>query len=234
MIDFQNMINGADLWIASSLMVMMSLIQAGLFLRTSWKEAGILGFSNKQKTACLRSAARTAAGPSLSPIIIMISMIAIVGGPTTWMVLNNVGAARTELAVVTMAANYAGVEIGAADMGVRAFTYALWAIALNGFGWLFVVWLLNHRMSRIVARLNQTYDPKWISAMLAGANLGLFAYLLSGQLVGKAPPNYLAAVIAGATMLILTKFLHKNHILQEISLGLSLLAGMFLTELMIN
>ncbi len=47
----------------------------------------------------------------------MISMIAIVGGPTTWMVLNNVGAARTELAVVTMAANYAGVEIGAADMG---------------------------------------------------------------------------------------------------------------------
>ena len=65
-------------------------------------------------------------------------------------------------------------------------------------------------------------------------NLGLFAYLLSGQLVGKAPSNYLAAVIAGATMLILTKFLHKNHILQEISLGLSLLAGMFLTELMIN
>lgn len=63
MIDFQNMINGADLWIASSLMVMMSLIQAGLFLRTSWKEAGILGFSNKQKTACLRSAALTARGP---------------------------------------------------------------------------------------------------------------------------------------------------------------------------
>ena len=51
MIDFQNMINGADLWIASSLMVMMSLIQAGHFLRTSWKEAGILGISNKQKTA---------------------------------------------------------------------------------------------------------------------------------------------------------------------------------------
>ena len=117
MIDFQNMINGADLWIASSLMVMMSLIQAGLFLRTSWKEAGILGFSNKQKTACLRSAALTAAGPSLSPIIIMISMIAIVGGPTTWMVLNNVGAARTELAVVTMAANYAGAGIHLCPVG---------------------------------------------------------------------------------------------------------------------
>lgn len=70
MIDFQNMINGADLWIASSPHGHDVFVQAGLFLRTSWKEAGILGFSNKQKTACLRSAALTAAGPSLSPTLL--------------------------------------------------------------------------------------------------------------------------------------------------------------------
>ena len=117
---------------------------------------------------------------------------------------------------------------------MKAFTYALWAIALNGFGWLIVVFLLNHRMNRIVTRLNKRYDRKWIAAMMAGANLGLFAYLLSGQLVGKASSNYLAAVIAGATMLFLTKFLKKYQLLQEISLGLSLLAGMFITQLIIN
>lgn len=230
MIDFQSMINGADLWIASSLMVMMSLIQAGLFLRTSWKEAGILGFSNKQKTACLRSAALTAAGPSLSPIIIMISMIAIVGGPTTWMVLNNVGAARTELAVVTMAANYAGVEIGAADMGVRAFTYALWAIALNGFGWLFVVWLLNHRMSGIVVKMNEKLNPKWVKLLMGGATLGLFAYLLTNQLVGKTSIKWAAAILSGVIMLVLTTAFKKHQRIQELALGISMLGGMFLTQ----
>ena len=210
-------------------MVLMSLIQAGLFLQTSWREAGRLGISQKKRRACLRSATLTALGPSLSPIIIMISMIAIAGGPTTWMVLNNVGAARTELAVISIAANYAGAEMS--FLGVKAFTYALCAIALNGFGWLFVVFTLNHRMDRVVGSLNRRYDPKWISAMLAGANLGLFAYLLTGQLVGKSSINYLAALISGATMLFLTKVCRKVAFLQEISLGVSMLAGMFLAQL---
>lgn len=227
--DFHKFINGVDIWVVSSVMVFMSLLQAGLFLRTSWKEAGDLGFTKKQRTACLRSAALTALGPSLSPIIIMISMIAVAGGPTTWMVLNNVGAARTELAVISIAANYVGAEMN--PLGVKGFTYALWAIALNGFGWLFVVFTLNHRMSSVVDGLNKRYDPKWIDSMLAGANLGLFAYLLSNQLVGKSGTHYIAALISGATMLFLTKICHKIAFLQEISLGVSMLAGMFLSQL---
>lgn len=209
-------------------MVLMSLIQAGLFLRTSWREAGRLGISQKKRRACLRSATLTALGPSLSPIIIMISMIAIAGGPTTWMVLNNVGAARTELAVISIAANYAGAEMS--FLGVKAFTYALWAIALNGFGWLFVVFTLNHRMDRVVGSLNRRYDPKWISAMLAGANLGLFAYLLTGQLVGKSSIKWVAAALSGAIMLILTTVFKKHQRIQELALGIAMLGGMFLTQ----
>ena len=231
--NFQEIINGKDIWLVSSSMVIVSLVQAAFFLKVSWREATKLGFSRKQRIACIRSSALTAMGPSLSPIIIMVSMIAIVGAPTTWLVLNNVGAARTELAVVAIAADYAGVEVNA-NIGMTAFTYALWAIALNGAGWLVVVFFLNHRMAHIVGRLNERYDRKWIAVLLSGANLGLFAYLLSGQLVGEASSNYLAAVIAGITMLILTTFFKKHEILQEISLGLSLLAGMFITQLIIH
>lgn len=232
--DFQALINGTDIWLVSSIMVIVSLAQAIFFMKLSWTEAGNLGISRKRRVACVRSAVLTAAGPSLSPIIIMVSMIAIVGGPTTWMVLNNVGAARTELAVVTLASEAAGVTVGAGDIGVKAFTYALWAIALNGFGWLFVVFMLTHRMTGIVVKMNERFDPKWVKLMLAGTNLGLFAYLLANQLVGKASSNYLAAVIAGVTMIVLTKFLKKYQFLQEISLGLSLLAGMFLTQLIVG
>ena len=231
--DFQALINGRDLWLVSSIMVIVSLVQAVFFLKISWTEAGTLGIGKKRRIACVRSAVLTAAGPSLSPIIIMVSMIAIVGGPTTWMVLNNVGAARTELAVVTLASEAAGVSVGAGDIGIQAFTYALWAIALNGFGWLFVVFMLTHRMTGIVVKMNERFDPRWVKLMLGGTNLGLFAYLLSNQLVGKASSNYLAAIIAGAAMLVLTSIFKKYQFLQEISLGASLLTGMFLTQLII-
>ena len=228
--DFHKFINGVDIWVVSSVMVFMSLLQAGLFLRTSWKEAGDLGFTKKQRTACLRSAALTALGPSLSPIIIMISMIAVAGGPTTWMVLNNVGAARTELSVVSLAAGLAGTEVGAASFGSTAFSYSLWAMALNNLGWLVVVLLLTHRMSGIVTKMNEKFDPKWVKLLMGGATLGLFAYLLTNQLVGKTSIKWVAAIISGAIMLTLTTVFKKNQRIQELALGIAMLGGMFLTQ----
>lgn len=211
-------------------MVLMSLIQAGLFLRTSWREAGRLGISQKKRRACLRSATLTALGPSLSPIIIMISMIAIAGGPTTWMVLNNVGAARTELAVVSLAAGLAGTEVGSASFGSTAFSYSLWAMALNNLGWLVIVLLLTHRMNGIVVKMNTKFDPKWVKLLMGGATLGLFAYLLTNQLVGKASIKWVAAVLSGAIMLILTTVFKKHQRIQELALGIAMLGGMFLTQ----
>ena len=211
-------------------MVLMSLIQAGLFLRASWREAKRLGITQKQRRACLRSATLTALGPSLSPIIIMISMIAIAGGPTTWMRLCDVGAARTELAVVSLAAGLAGTEVGSASFGSTAFSYSLWAMALNNLGWLVIVLLLTHRMSGIVVKMNTKFDPKWVKLLMGGATLGLFAYLLTNQLVGKASIKWVAAVLSGAIMLILTTVFKKHQRIQELALGIAMLGGMFLTQ----
>ena len=65
-------------------------------------------------------------------------MIAIMGSPTSWMRLNMVGAARTELAMVTMSSGLLGIEPGNAAFGAQAFSYAVWGVALNDVGW-FVV-----------------------------------------------------------------------------------------------
>jgi hypothetical protein len=32
-------------------------------------------------------------------------------------------------------------------------------MALNNFGWLFVVFILGHRMSKVVTSMNEKYDP---------------------------------------------------------------------------
>jgi hypothetical protein len=87
-------------------------------------------------------------------------------------------------------------------------------------------------MESMVNMMYSRYDKRWIKALLGSATLALFAYLLSSQLVGKSTANYAAAAISGICSLLLGTVLKKYSRLQEISLGLSMLVGMFLTQLL--
>ena len=95
--------------------------------------------------------------------------------PYTWFVLNNVGAARAELAAAAMGASVAGVEVMDANIGIRAWTYGIWAGVLNSAGWLIVVFLLNYKMEHMVHRMYSRFSEKWIKELLGGAALALFA-----------------------------------------------------------
>ena len=73
--DFQEMINSPGLWIASSIMVIASVVQAFVFLRASLKEANHLGIERSKLRAGMRSAVITSIGPSFSPVIVLLSMV---------------------------------------------------------------------------------------------------------------------------------------------------------------
>lgn len=223
-------INSPGLWIASAFLVLVSVSQSILFFRESLKEAKAIGIEKSRINAGIRSATITALGPSLSPVIVLVSMIAVIGAPTTWMRLCDVGAARTELAVASIAATAAGTELGAESFGMTAFTYALWAMALNNLGWLFIVFVLNHRMSGVVTKMYSTMDAKWVKLLMGGATLGLFAYLINNQLINKAPIKWVTALIAAALMIILTTVFKKHQRIQELALGIAMLGGMFISQ----
>lgn len=228
---FQEIINGWDIWLCVIIMISIVVLQSVFFLKTAIKEANRIGISADKRKAAMRSACFTAIGPSLSPVIMLLAMSTILGTPYTWFVLNNVGAARTELAAAAMGASVAGVEVMDANIGIRAWTYAIWAGVLNSAGWLIVVFLLNHRMDKMVHKMYTRFSEKWIKELLGGAALALFAYLLSNQLVEKPTANYFAAVISGVCSLLFGTVLKRYQRLQEFSMGLSMLAGMFLTQL---
>ncbi|KAF5062927.1 hypothetical protein DSECCO2_299840 [anaerobic digester metagenome] len=228
--EFQKIINGYDIWFCVIIMISIVILQSVFFMKEAIKEAARIGISEHARKAAMRSASITAIGPSLSPIIIMIAMSAMLGTPYTWFVLNNVGAARTELAVAAMGSSVAGVTVMDANIGIKAWTYGIWAGVLNSAGWLIFVFLFNHKMESMVDIMYSRYDKRWIKALLGGATLALFAYLLSSQLVGKSTANYAAAAIAGICSFVLGTALKKYNRLQEVSLGLSMLVGMFLTQ----
>lgn len=227
-------INGPGFWIASSFMVIAVVSQAIIFLRTSLKEAESIGLERERYVAGMRSAVITAIGPSFSPVIVLLSLIAVIGAPTTWMRLSDVGAARTELAVVSLASGILGVEPGTAAFGLEAFSYSIWGMALNNMGWLLVVLLTIHNMTGIVDKLYTKYNPKWIKLLMGGSIIGLFSYLVVSQVVPKVMKGgyaqVVACIIAAGTMITINKVFAKNQRLQELALGLSMLVGMFVTQ----
>ncbi|HGM3773579.1 TPA: DUF5058 family protein [Clostridioides difficile] len=231
---FQEMINSPGLWIVSSFLVIISVVQAIVFMKAALKEASNLGIERNGIKAAIRSASVTAIGPSLSPVITLLSLVAVIGAPTTWMRLCDVGAARTELGVISLTSNLSGVEVGSAAFGAEAFSYALWGMALNNLGWLFVVFILGHRMRGIVEKMNMKYNPTWVKKLLAGATVGLFAYLLSNQIKTFEIPKLTPAIISAIVMLVLTTLFKKNQRLQELSLGIAMLIGMFGTQIILS
>ncbi len=231
---FQEMINSSGLWIVSSFLVIISVVQAIVFMKAALKEASNLGIERKGIKAAIRSASVTAIGPSLSPVITLLSLVAVIGAPTTWMRLCDVGAARTELGVISLTSNLSGVEVGSTAFGAEAFSYALWGMALNNLGWLFVVFILGHRMRGIVEKMNMKYNPTWVKKLLAGATVGLFAYLLSNQIKTFEVPKLTPAIISAIVMLVLTTLFKKNQRLQELSLGIAMLIGMFGTQIILS
>ncbi len=231
---FQEMINSPGLWIVSSFLVIISVVQAIVFMKAALKEASNLGIERKGIKAAIRSASVTAIGPSLSPVITLLSLVAVIGAPTTWMRLCDVGAARTELGVISLTSNLSGVEVGSAAFGSEAFSYALWGMALNNLGWLFVVFILGHRMRGIVEKMNMKYNPTWVKKLLTGATVGLFAYLLSNQIKTFEIPKLTPAIISAIVMLVLTTLFKKNQRLQELSLGIAMLIGMFGTQIILS
>ena len=118
--DFKEIINSPGLWIVSSLMVIISVSQAIVFMRAAIKEADSLGIDKSKRKSAIRSATITAIGPSLAPVITLLTMVAIVGAPTTWMRLCDVGAARSEMGVLGLTSSITGAELGTDSFGLEA------------------------------------------------------------------------------------------------------------------
>ncbi|XER07836.1 hypothetical protein SRRS_34290 [Sporomusa rhizae] len=209
-------------------MVIMVVVQSAIFMREAFRAADQMGISRKTCFTGMRAAAITSIGPAMGPVVILISLISILGAPTTWMRLNDIGAARTELLSATIGAQVIGVDIQSAAYNLKAFSYSLWSMALTDMGWIIVALILTPRMKQALDSLTKKTDKQWVTLVSAGAAMGLFSFLTGNQVVGVGKSgNILAAVAAAVTMLLIGLISDKYPRLQEISLGAAMVIGMF-------
>lgn len=225
--NLQSVMNSPGMWLASSVMVIVVVVQSILFLREAFKGAEALDIPRSECMKGLRAAMITAIGPSLGPVVILLALLAVLGGPTTWMRMNDIGAARTELAMSALATKAYGVEMRSAAFDLKGFSYAIWGMALNNAGWMVVALIFVKRMNSSIKKMNEKYDPRWVKLFMTGAAIGLFAYLWSGSII-KGGGGLFAGMVSFVSMFIISKFAGKYPRLQEPALGIAMLIGMFM------
>ena len=214
--------NGFGMLIACSVMVIVILVQSILFFRLGRKRAKELGIPNNVIKDSAVAAAVTAVGPTLSMAIVILSLVAVVGGPMAWMRLNDIGAARTELSVISMVEGILPENYTEADY----FTFASWGMALNNVGWMAVSLFLTPNMGRAVDAMNNKFNPKAVKLVMSAAALALFAYLWGNAVIGKATPYYVAAGVSAVAILVIKKLFGKRKRIQELSYGIAMIIGM--------
>ncbi len=230
--ELKDLMNSPMLWAVSSIMVIVILAQATLFMRQAFKSAEKMGISKDECITGMRSAMITSIGPAFAPVIVLIALMAVLGGPTAWMRMNDIGAARTELAMSSIATNMVGSTLEAGKLSMIGFVFALWGMALNNSGWILFGGYSAPQLGKAVDYMKQKFDENWVKLVMAAAALGLFSTLLGNAIIRGGnvnTKNLFAGAVAFVSMSVISYFFKENKKLQEFSLGLAMVIGMYVT-----
>ncbi|SFT01329.1 DUF5058 family protein [Halostagnicola kamekurae] len=223
---YMDVANSNWLWISAIPVVSMVLVQAGLFLRRSWKNGKKMGLSDEQLKTGLKTGVISAVGPAIAVLAAMLALIAVVGGPVAWMRLSVIGSVAFELPAAELGVSQLGFGFGDEGITERAFATAVWTMTLGGIGWLIVAAVGTPHMEKARQKIVGGRE-KLLPIVTSGAMLGAFAYFVSGEVTAGAPETGSLA-IGGLVMLSLLKIADENDVqwIREWALGTSMAVGL--------
>lgn len=227
--EYLKIANEPMMWLMCIPPVIIGGIQAIAFSKKAFDtvKAKAVNISKETCWKAFKVGAISAIGPAIAVFIVMLGMMAVVGAPITWFRLSVIGAAPTELTTATLGAKALGVEFGSPEYDLTAYSASVWAMTLNGLGWMIFAALFTHKLEAFEQKFTKG-DAELMGKVGGAALLGSLSYLVSDH-VTKGIPNFIAAFSAAISMLILLKLSEKYKWLKEYNLGIAMLVGMFIT-----
>ncbi|NLY67995.1 MAG: DUF5058 family protein [Tissierellia bacterium] len=218
--------NSLGMWIMAIPVVLITGVQAIIFVKKSLDacKTKVVNLSKEQCKTAFRVGAVSAIGPALSVFIVMIALIAVIGGPMSWLRLSIIGAAPTELTAAQMGAEAMKVDFGGSDYDLTAFSSSVWVMTLNGCGWLLFCGLFTDKLGKLQDKVAGG-DSKLMGVIASAAVLGTAGYLLSRHLLAGGP-SFRAGIVSAIAMLVLEKVAHNKPKLKEYNLGIAMVIGM--------
>jgi len=222
-------VNAPIFWVLCGLLVFWVLIQATLFIRLSFKEADLIGYPRQKLKTAIINGAVTAIGPALASVAVMISVIAILGGPISWHRLSVIGAPQTDLAAATVGAQALGFEtLGGVGglFSLEGVAIALLIMTINGCGWLLVTTIFTSKLDTLRVKLSGG-DMTWLMLLSAAASIGLFGNFAAIRVV-MGTDHMVGVAAAFATQFIIDRFVAPQApAIRGYAMSIALVVGIF-------
>ena len=224
--DYLKIANSSMVWLLCALTVIVTLLQAVFFMRMARKTAQQANISPEVSKKAFRIGLISAVGPAMGVFIVMVGLMAAIGGPMAWLRLSIIGAAPTELTAATYGAEAYGVQLGGKGYNLTAMAVSWFAMALNGAGWLVFTGLFTPSLEKLREKMSGG-DSKWLIVLSGACSLGIFGYLNDTQIV-RGAGNAIASISGAVCMVLIAKaIVPKYPKVLEYSLGIAMLVGMF-------
>ncbi len=216
-------------WVLASVTVIISAVQAILYMRQANTATKACNLDPQLPKKAFRIGLVSAIGPALGVFIVMVGLMASIGGPMAWLRLSIIGAAATELTAANLAAEACGTTLGGAGFDLTVLAVAWFAMALNGCGWLVVTGVATPALEKLRDKMSGG-DTSWLAYMSAACSIGIFGYLNANQMIKAGPAINVGPTIAiltgAASMMLINKLIvPKVPKLAEYSLGIAMIIG---------
>ncbi|NLY73169.1 MAG: DUF5058 family protein [Tissierellia bacterium] len=232
--DYLEIANSSFLWFSALPITLTVIIQAVIFTKRAFNSVELVDLTREDANKAFKVGAVSAIGPALGVFVVMLGLMAVIGGPLAWMRLSIIGAAPTELAAAGMAAKAMGMELTSPEYGLLEFSNAAWVMALNGGAWLLFTGLFTDKVEGLTNKIYNG-DPKKVGILMIAAMCGAFAYLFGNELIKILNPETaayaVAGISAGISMIFLERAAKKYPKLGEYNLGITMIIGMFFAVL---
>lgn len=226
MSDYMKVANDPLMWVMAIPLVLIVGFQAITFTKKSFNASKVnaVNLTKQQCIQAFRVGAISAIGPAVSVFIVMVALMAVIGGPMAWLRLATIGAAPTELTAANMGAEAMGIEFGSSEYDLTAFSSSVWTMTLNGVGWLLFCGLFTHKLGSLKDKVAGG-DSQLMGLIASAAVLGTAGYLLSGHLLAGGGRLW-AGVVAALAMALLERISTSLPKLREYNLGIAMIIGM--------
>ena len=206
--DYLEIANSPVMWAACTPAIVLVLVQAAMFTKKAMKDGKRMGITDEQFKTAISASFTASIGPSIVILIGMVSLLASVGGPLSWMRLAYIGSVTFELGAADKAATAAGAQLGTSSMTAEVFACCAWVMCICCLGWIIVSAIFTDKMDVLRAKASGG-SPEKLAIISAGGTMGAFSYMTFDRAFPLNVQTY-AAVIGFVVMFVLISYGKKS------------------------
>jgi len=225
--DYLQIANSGYFYLWGSIILLVVMIQAILFIRLAWKEGKRIGLTNQRMLQGLRAGMLASIIPSIPIVIALVAMAGSLGIPVPWIRLSVIGSAPYEILAAGIGAAVMGVKsLGGEGYNQYVFANSAWVMTIGAMWSGLIVFFFLKKIKKQYARIEEK-DPNWMKIITLAAFFGVVCIFLPQPIAAGGVP--LITTVTGAILMIICALLIKKFEikwLREFALPFSMVGAM--------